>query len=52
MVVNKIDGSFTKQYKRIYDYAHELRRSNPGSTIKIKVEDHDGSKYSKDFMFV
>jgi len=44
MAANKIDGSFIEQYKRIYDYAHELRRSNPGSTIKIKVEDHDGSK--------
>jgi len=46
---NKIDGSFTDQYKRIYDYAHELRRSNPGSTIKLKVEDHDGAKIFQRF---
>jgi len=49
MVANKIDGSFTEQYKRIYDYAHELCRSNPGSTIKIKVKDHDGSKIFQRF---
>jgi len=44
MAANKIGGSFIEQYKHIYYYAHELRRSNPGSTIKIKVEHHDGSK--------
>jgi len=44
MAVKKIDGSFIEQYKCIYYYDHELRRSNLGSTIKIKVEDHDGSK--------
>jgi len=46
---SKIDGSFTDQYKRMYDYAHELRRSNPGSTIKLKVEDHDGAKIFQRF---
>ncbi|XP_027936155.1 uncharacterized protein LOC114191171 [Vigna unguiculata] len=49
MAANNIDGSFTKQYKRIYDYAHELRRSNSGSTIKLKVEDHDGAKIFQRF---
>jgi len=38
MSVYIVDGSFKEQYKRIYDYAHELLECNPGSTIKIKVE--------------
>nr|KYP47516.1 hypothetical protein KK1_030852 [Cajanus cajan] len=33
-----VEGSFIEQYKRLYDYSHELLRSNPGSTIKVKVE--------------
>jgi len=33
-----IDGSFTKQYRRIYDYTHDLLRGNLGSTIKVKVK--------------
>ncbi|XP_047172633.1 uncharacterized protein LOC124840599 [Vigna umbellata] len=34
---DEVEGSFTMQYSRIYDYAHELLARNPGSTIKIKV---------------
>jgi len=49
LTTKKIDGSFTAQYKRIYDYAHEMRRSNPGSTIKLKVEDHNGAKIFQRF---
>jgi len=37
-----VDGSFTEQYRRIYDYAHELLRGNLGSTLKVKVENIDG----------
>ncbi|RDY01792.1 hypothetical protein CR513_14827, partial [Mucuna pruriens] len=37
-VKNMVDGLFKKQYRRIYDYTHELLRSNMGSTIKMKVE--------------
>lgn len=33
--IDLVDGSFRDQYKRMYDYAHELRRSNPHSTVKI-----------------
>ncbi|XP_022635890.1 uncharacterized protein LOC111240489 [Vigna radiata var. radiata] len=39
---DEVAGSFTKQYTRIYDYAHELLERNPGSTIKVKVEPFDG----------
>ncbi|XP_052736643.1 uncharacterized protein LOC128197854 [Vigna angularis] len=38
MTKDNVEGSFKEQYRRIYDYGHELLRANPGSTIKIKVE--------------
>ncbi|XP_014490332.1 uncharacterized protein LOC106753060 [Vigna radiata var. radiata] len=34
-----VDGSFKDQYRRIYDYANELVARNPGSTVKVKVEE-------------
>ncbi|XP_027916010.1 uncharacterized protein LOC114175451 [Vigna unguiculata] len=39
-----VEGSFKDQYRRIYDYAHEIIRSNPGSTVKVKVEDVNDEK--------
>ncbi|XP_017438361.1 uncharacterized protein LOC108344427 [Vigna angularis] len=38
----KVEGSFKNQFTRIYDYAHELLRCNPGSTIKVKVDSENG----------
>ncbi|XP_017413021.1 uncharacterized protein LOC108324591 [Vigna angularis] len=38
----KVEGSFKNQFTRIYDYAHELLRCNPGSTIKVKVNSENG----------
>ncbi|WVY97002.1 hypothetical protein V8G54_029153 [Vigna mungo] len=38
MATAKIDGCFKQKYERLYDYAHELLRSNPGSTVKVKVK--------------
>ena len=32
-----VDGSFREQYTRLYDYAHELLRSNPKSTVQIST---------------
>jgi hypothetical protein len=32
-----VDGSFREQYTRLYDYAHELLRSNPDSTVQIST---------------
>ncbi|XP_014506444.1 uncharacterized protein LOC106766211 [Vigna radiata var. radiata] len=37
MATANIEGFFKLQYERLYDYAHELMRSNPGSTVKVKV---------------
>ncbi|WVY96633.1 hypothetical protein V8G54_028784 [Vigna mungo] len=36
-----VDGSFTEQYKRIYDYANEILTRNPGSTVQVKVEPNE-----------
>lgn len=33
-----VEGSFKEQYPRLYDYTHELLRSNPNNTIKLKVQ--------------
>jgi len=42
LTAEHIDGSWKEQFKRIYDYAHEIIRSNPGSTAKVKVEENNG----------
>ena len=39
MAVENVDGSFAEQYKRLYDYAHELLRTN---TVKLKVHENEG----------
>ncbi|XP_017428799.1 uncharacterized protein LOC108336863 [Vigna angularis] len=41
-----VDGSFKEQYKRIYDYANEVLTRNPGSTVKVKVEENEGRNIS------
>ena len=33
IAAQNVEGSFKEQYKRIYDYAHELLARNPGSTM-------------------
>ncbi|WVZ13168.1 hypothetical protein V8G54_017698 [Vigna mungo] len=45
----QIDGSFKEQYKRLYNYAHELLDKNPSSTVKLKVEDVGGEVVFKRF---
>ncbi|RYR18787.1 hypothetical protein Ahy_B03g063399 [Arachis hypogaea] len=35
--LSQIQGAFREQYKRINDYCHELLRTNPGSTVILKV---------------
>ncbi|CAI9289777.1 unnamed protein product [Lactuca saligna] len=32
-----IDGKLTEHYARVWDYCHELLRSNPGSTVHVGV---------------
>ena len=38
MARDKVDGSFKEQYYRLYDYCHNLLKSNPGSTVKLLVD--------------
>ncbi|KAL5579525.1 hypothetical protein UlMin_011967 [Ulmus minor] len=33
-----IEGTYAKQYALLWDYCEELRKKNPGTTAKIKVE--------------
>jgi len=42
---DEVEGSFNEQFKRIYDYAHEILRSNLGSTAKVKVDTIEGKTY-------
>ncbi|WVZ11151.1 hypothetical protein V8G54_015681 [Vigna mungo] len=46
---DEVEGSFIKQYTRIYDYAHELLARNPGSTIKVKLEENDQKRIFQRF---
>ncbi|RYQ84685.1 hypothetical protein Ahy_B10g104138 isoform A [Arachis hypogaea] len=36
--LDDIHGEYRKQYKRIGDYCYELLRSNPGSSVTLKVQ--------------
>ncbi|RYR11264.1 hypothetical protein Ahy_B05g079728 [Arachis hypogaea] len=36
--LEEINGTYGEQYRRIQDYAAELLRSNPGTTVRIQVE--------------
>ncbi|XP_027910402.1 uncharacterized protein LOC114169447 [Vigna unguiculata] len=42
IATESVEGSFKDQYKRLYDYAHELLKTNPGSTVKLKVKENEG----------
>ncbi|XP_022635221.1 uncharacterized protein LOC111241449 [Vigna radiata var. radiata] len=42
MATNEREGDFKEQFRRLHDYGHELLRSNPGSTVKIKVNSDNG----------
>ncbi|KAF7807921.1 hypothetical protein G2W53_040082 [Senna tora] len=34
----EINGSFTEQFRRLYDFCEEIRSSDPGSNVKLKVQ--------------
>ncbi|RYQ85949.1 hypothetical protein Ahy_B10g105594 [Arachis hypogaea] len=35
---DELQETYIKQYRRLYDYCHELLRSNPSSTVKLQGE--------------
>ncbi|KOM43117.1 hypothetical protein LR48_Vigan05g072100 [Vigna angularis] len=47
MTFKQIEGDFKEQYKRVYDYANELLRSNLGSYVKVNVEPNEDSQIFK-----
>ncbi|WVY91088.1 hypothetical protein V8G54_036602 [Vigna mungo] len=42
MASDKLESSFKNQFKRNHDYAHELLKCNPGSTVQVKVDSGSG----------
>ncbi|XP_039687156.1 uncharacterized protein [Medicago truncatula] len=42
--IDLVDGSFREQYTRIYDYAHELLRSNKESTVCVTNKPFQGNE--------
>ncbi|KAK2389969.1 hypothetical protein QL285_063521 [Trifolium repens] len=38
--VDLVNGSFREQYTRLHDYAHELLKTNAGSTVVIAAQDY------------
>ncbi|KAL2245754.1 UNVERIFIED_CONTAM: hypothetical protein Sindi_2843600 [Sesamum indicum] len=46
--LKKLEGSPEYQYTRLWDYADEIRRTNPGSTVIVGTEDVGGeNRFSK-----
>ncbi|KAL2249690.1 UNVERIFIED_CONTAM: hypothetical protein Sindi_2442700 [Sesamum indicum] len=46
--LEKLEGSPEYQYTRLWDYADEIRRTNPGSTVIVGTEDVGGeNRFSK-----
>ncbi|KAJ8630072.1 hypothetical protein MRB53_023395 [Persea americana] len=37
-----IHGSHKEQYAKLWDYCQEIKRTNPGSTVELKVSHEDG----------
>ncbi|XP_020970396.1 uncharacterized protein LOC110268504 [Arachis ipaensis] len=36
--LDELQGTYVEQYRRLYDYCHELLRTNPGSSVHLKVQ--------------
>ena len=36
--LRQIEGIYTEQYSRIWDYCEELRKTNPGTTTKVQCD--------------
>ncbi|XP_027927447.1 uncharacterized protein LOC114184334 [Vigna unguiculata] len=47
---DQVEGSFKEQFRRIHDYAYEILRCNPGSTVKVKVDEMQVARDANDHM--
>ncbi|KAG8387629.1 hypothetical protein BUALT_Bualt02G0041000 [Buddleja alternifolia] len=50
LALEKIEGNVGDQYKKLWDYVEELRRTNPGSTVIMQMaerDDQEGRKFDK-----
>nr|KAJ0199436.1 hypothetical protein LSAT_V11C600338640 [Lactuca sativa] len=45
-----VEGNLVEHYGKLWSYGHEILRTNPGSTVKLDMEDGpDGKKYFSKF---
>ncbi|XP_023754692.2 uncharacterized protein LOC111903142 [Lactuca sativa] len=45
-----VEGNLVEHYGKLWSYGHEILRTNPGSTVKLDIEDGpDGKKYFSKF---
>nr|KAJ0191009.1 hypothetical protein LSAT_V11C800445800 [Lactuca sativa] len=45
-----VEGNLVEHYGKLWSYGHEILRINPGSTVKLDMEDGpDGKKYFSNF---
>ncbi|XP_073137159.1 uncharacterized protein [Henckelia pumila] len=42
-----IDGKMEEQFNKIWDYCEEIQRTNPGSTVIMKLLDEEGSQQKR-----
>ncbi|KAL0319690.1 UNVERIFIED_CONTAM: hypothetical protein Sradi_5230500 [Sesamum radiatum] len=47
--LKKLEGSHEHQFSKLWDYAEELRRTNPGSTVILGVNDVNGENRFEKF---
>ena len=45
-IIIELEGDFKDDYRRIWDYAEELRQTNEGTTVEVIAEDGT-SRFSK-----
>ncbi|XP_016185194.2 uncharacterized protein LOC107626811 [Arachis ipaensis] len=36
--LDELQGTYVEQYRRLYDYCHEILRTNPGSSVHLKIQ--------------
>ncbi|KAL0366773.1 UNVERIFIED_CONTAM: hypothetical protein Sradi_3567400 [Sesamum radiatum] len=47
--LKKLEGSLEHQFTKLWDYAEEVRRTNPGSTMILGINDENGQNRFEKF---